>query len=90
MRPYGEGIPEEEELLADSHLEHFFAMQPERAHLYSIIISRQTAAFNEQLYLELSPLSKFLLIEEDIFREILGHCGLVMYNKDVGHLPLMK
>ncbi len=68
----------------------FRTMQPERAHWCSIIISKQTTAYDEKFYSAFPPLSKLASIEEEIFRHVLFHCGLVMYQKDVGHSPLMK
>jgi hypothetical protein len=68
----------------------FRTMQPERAHWYSVIISGQTMASNEQLYEAFPVLSKLSSIEEEIFRQVLVHCGLVMYKKNVGYSPLMK
>jgi hypothetical protein len=98
-RPYGEGIPAAavQYSMASSRtaglqaLGAFFrTMQPQLAHWYSIIISKQTTAYDEKFYLAFPPLSKLALIEEEIFRHVLFHCGLVMYRKDVGHSPLMK
>ena len=97
--PYGEGIPaaDVQYSMASSRtagrqaLGAFFrALQPERAHWYSIIISRQTTASDEQLYKAFPPLSKLASIEEEMFRQVLFHCGLVMYRRDVGHSALMK
>ncbi len=68
----------------------FCTLQPERAHWYSIIISRQTTASDEQLYTAFPPLSKLSSIADEIFCQVLVHCGLVMYRKDFGHSPLIK
>jgi hypothetical protein len=63
----------------------FQAMQPESAHWYSIIMPMEvTSGFDEKHYLAFPLLSKLSSIKEDIFREVLCHCGLAMYQKNRG------
>jgi hypothetical protein len=73
-----------------AHGAFFRAIQPEQAHWYSIIISKQATADDEKFYSTFLPLSKLTSIQEQIFRQVLFHCGLAVYQKDVGHSPLMK
>jgi len=69
----------------------FQAMQPERAHWYSILLPmKATPGFDESHYAAFPPLSKLSSINEDIFREVLVHCELAMYRKNSGYSPLEK
>ena len=69
----------------------FRAMQPERAHWYSIIMSNQvTGCDNNNHYSVFPPLSKLSSIQEDILKQVLVHCGLAMFWKNVGFSPLLK
>jgi len=66
-------------------------MKPERAHWYSILLpSKSTPGFDEKHYAAFPPLSKLSSIKEEIFREVLLHCGLAMYRKNSGYSPLEK
>jgi hypothetical protein len=69
----------------------FQAMQPERGHWYSILLPmKATSGFDEKHYSAFPPLSKLSSIKEEILRELLVHCGLVMYRKNTGYSPLLK
>jgi hypothetical protein len=68
----------------------FRAMQPERAHWYSILSLEHSTTFDKQHHLAFPSLSKSSSIDEVILRTLLVHCGLVMFRRGAGYSALMK
>jgi hypothetical protein len=68
----------------------FRALAPQRGHWYSVLLSSSTTDFDEQHCAVFPPLSKLASIGEDMLWVVLVHCGLAMFQKGVGHSPLLK
>jgi len=68
----------------------FFGLHSQRGHWYNIIASTKIGSMDETINKAFPPLGKLASVDEDMMRNVLVHCGLIMFCRGSGYSVLMQ
>ena len=68
----------------------FFGLHSQRGHWYNIIASTKIGSMDETINKAFPPLGKLASVDEDMMRNVLVHCGLIMFRRGSGYSVLMQ